>query len=70
MTWKRDGLCVGQPIEIWFPPTSSTPEEREHLNHQAITICAGCPVQDPCKQAGADEAAGTWGGVPEEQRND
>ena len=61
MRWQELALCAQVDPELWFPEkgASAKPAKR---------ICARCPVQFPCAQAGRDEEHGIWGGTSREQR--
>jgi WhiB family transcriptional regulator, redox-sensing transcriptional regulator len=58
--WKAQGLCRGLDPDLFFPEkgdggtTSSA--------HIAQAICDGCPVKEPCAEAGTWEYFGIWGG--------
>jgi WhiB family redox-sensing transcriptional regulator len=67
--WHRHAACRGHDPALWFP-------ERGQSAEPARTICAGCPVQHPCHQAGLEGGAGygatgevgIWGGTSGRQR--
>lgn len=51
---------LDQWVDLFFPA-------RGESSREAKAICAECPVQTPCQQAGKGEA-GVWGGRPEDPR--
>lgn len=67
--WHRHAACRGHDPALWFP-------ERGQSTAPARAICAGCPVQAPCTQAGleggtgygATGEVGIWGGTSGRQR--
>lgn len=54
-TWRNRAACRGHDTALWFEPTRQA---------EGLAICATCPVQVPCRQAGRHEE-GVWGGVSE-----
>lgn len=59
--WHADAACLGADPEVFFPVKGGTVDA-------AIAICQGCPVREPCKEAGRDELYGVWGGTSVEDR--
>lgn len=61
--WRDRAACLGADVELFHDP------EREL---EALAVCAGCPVTDPCLEAalavpvGAD--VGVWGHTTVEER--
>lgn len=57
--WRALAACRGMTSTM-FPE-----HERGHSAdyRPALALCAGCPVSEPCRQAGAREVHGTWGGT-------
>ncbi len=51
--WKKNGACVGQPVQIFF--------EKRYVE-TALDICRGCEVRRRCYEAGRREEFGVWGG--------
>lgn len=58
--WMADALCRSTGGDLFF--------ERDTV-HLARRICAMCPVQDPCREYGAGEEHGVWGGITANQRD-
>lgn len=59
--WRQHAACRGHDPDLWFP--SSGPRSAI-ITAQAQAICAGCPVQQACRQY-ADQRGdvyGIWGG--------
>lgn len=70
----KNGKCVGQPTELWFPHYrrgAKTKEfrERKEKTEKAIAICETCDVKEECLQYSLrNEPWGIWGGKTELQR--
>lgn len=69
--WSDDGLCHGLHSEMFFPPLfveeRNAPESRYY--DLGKLVCEQCPIQDVCRDKGADEEYGLWGGfTPKERR--
>ncbi len=64
--WRRYAACRGQ-VEVMFP---KAPTGAHAAYSRALVLCASCPVVDPCREAGARERFGVWGGTrpPNERR--
>lgn len=61
-TWQTDAACRGMDPDIWFPGQSGDVKLPK-------SICATCPVSDPCQDHGLrHEAFGVWGGLTDRQR--
>jgi hypothetical protein len=58
MEWKDRAACRGKPTEWWFPL-----EGGDTSGLDARRVCAACPVQAECAQAGAAGEQGIWGGL-------
>ena len=58
-----EGACRSADTTRFFP---QDPTEAEY----ALSVCAGCPVQLPCRRyaLSAGELFGIWGGMTEEKR--
>ena len=61
--WQNQAACRGKPTGWWYPPAGQYGPTAK----QAVQICATCPVQGPCRDAGTGEP-GIWGGVSGQQR--
>lgn len=61
--WWGRGECqrLGVPVDWFFPErgTSAAP---------AKSICAVCPVIEPCREFGMSQKFGVWGGLSERER--
>jgi WhiB family transcriptional regulator, redox-sensing transcriptional regulator len=68
MGWESAAACRGADPEVFFPPSSATPEASEV--RRAKAICARCPVRLPCRLEGLrhEQLAGVWGGLTETER--
>lgn len=66
--WREEAACKGQPIDLFFPPSSL---KNDHpLILEAKAICYRCPVSKQCLEA-SDGQFGIWGGKTQsERRND
>ena len=53
--WRVDAACIGK-TNIFFAPPRERPLAREIREKLAKSICAGCPVFDPCEQESRDQA--------------
>lgn len=66
-TWQQRAACIGEPPELWFPPSG----RGEKLDYsEAQRICDRCPVQPECLEHALthNERYGMWGGHTERQR--
>ncbi|MFF3062140.1 WhiB family transcriptional regulator [Streptomyces sp. NPDC057909] len=61
--WHQHAACTGVDTELFFPATRG---QAEH----ARTICASCPVTEPCRAHAETmpEAYGVWGGTTPRER--
>lgn len=59
--WRNDAACKGLDTELFFP-------QRGESSKPAKAACAGCPVREPCAEAGMSEHFGIYGGLSERQR--
>lgn len=70
------GLCVGQPVQWWFPDliTRNPREIRMQMKanaEKALIICNHCQVKDPCREYALEwEMHGIWGGMTERERKE
>lgn len=51
--WHEFAACRGTRPDIWF----------DNPNRAPVHLCATCPVRAKCREAGANEPYGVWGGV-------
>lgn len=63
--WHRRATCRGVGTDGFFPEIT----RGQRLDYSsALEMCARCPVQAQCAEAGQSETAGLWGGVPKRKR--
>ena len=60
--WHAEAACRGMGPSKFFL------EGRGADYRLARAVCADCPVQAQCAEAGAKEAFGMWGGLSERDR--
>jgi WhiB family redox-sensing transcriptional regulator len=66
--WMRGAACAGR-TELFFPPAGERPQARVRREATARTLCANCPVADPCRvYARVHREHGFWGGESEDER--
>jgi len=59
-SWRSLAACRGR-TEVMFPDRPQGTNAIDFL--PALTVCDACPVVEPCREAGAGEAYGVWGGT-------
>jgi WhiB family redox-sensing transcriptional regulator len=61
--WRQYARCLGADPDLFYPPSEEAAEE-------AKSICAVCPVREPCLEYAvtAREKDGVWGGLTERER--
>lgn len=73
----RDGSCIGQPTEWWYPVVRGADSTGRRnwssslsdTTKNALRICATCPVKLGCLAYSLEwEQFGIWGGMTERQR--
>lgn len=65
-SWYRLAACTGLPTALFFPdPTHPDPASVA----EAKAVCGRCPVVEQCRDAGASEAHGIWGGLTASERH-
>jgi WhiB family transcriptional regulator, redox-sensing transcriptional regulator len=64
-TWRKRAACRGLDSEIFYPDTE---DEIDAL--EAKSVCAQCPVRQPCLEHALAhrEREGIWGGTTERER--
>lgn len=66
--WIDFAVCCDQG-HLFFEPWGERPSARLRRESQAKRLCASCPVQAPCLDAGRrNHESGVWGGETEEER--
>ena len=62
-TWRDRAACRGLDPEIFYPVSEEDAAE-------AKSICASCPVREPCLEYALAnrERDGVWGGATERER--
>jgi hypothetical protein len=69
------GACKGKPVEWWFPLKLASMNKAQVAGLrastiEAIKICNGCAIKDPCLDYSLEwEALGIWGGYDEGERH-
>lgn len=71
MNWRTLAACTQvSDTSIFFPVQGEMPrDELIRRTTAAKTVCGQCPVRLACREAGADEPYGIWGGLTESERN-
>lgn len=59
--WHQHAVCRGVDPDLFYPG-------RGHSLAGPREVCAGCPVQTQCLDAGMGERFGVWAGTSERQR--
>ncbi|MBA3268537.1 MAG: WhiB family transcriptional regulator [Acidimicrobiia bacterium] len=61
--WMAEGLCRGQPPEVFFPPRGGSLAP-------ARSLCEACPSREPCLAYSIADATltGVWGGTTSRER--
>lgn len=61
--WRKEALCVGQPLTIFFPESAES-------NLPAKRICQECPVRIDCLDyaVATSQDFGIWAGTTSEER--
>ncbi len=66
--WVDFAVCRGRS-DLFFEPFGERPGPRARREAIAKHLCAQCPVQAPCLEAGRrNHESGLWGGETEEER--
>ncbi len=67
-SWRESAACRHADTELFFPIGSAGIATRE--TQRAKTICAGCPVRQPCLVFAlvTGQEFGIWGGYDEGER--
>lgn len=62
--WQARAACRGVGPDVFYPADMAV---RHGVDPYAMArrLCAGCPVREPCREAGMSEAYGMWGGLTE-----
>ncbi|CAN5624440.1 N/A [soil metagenome] len=67
--WVHDAACRGLS-HLFFPASAERPQARERREEMARSVCAGCAVQEECRDfARTNHEYGFWGGESEEERH-
>ena len=69
--WQARAACRGPQAVAFFPPQATErKDERLEREVRAKTICAACPVRQPCLEYALRirEQHGIWGGLNEVER--
>lgn len=66
--WVDFAICRGK-YHLFFEPFGERPGPRARREAKAKRLCAQCPVQAPCLEAGRrNHESGLWGGETEDAR--
>ena len=69
--WQTKAACRGPQSAAFFPPSHfERKDEKEAREARAKSICASCPVRQPCLDYALRirEPHGIWGGLNELER--
>ncbi len=66
--WRQHAACRGKTSLMYPDLTQHTAAAIGAAALQARTICDGCPVVEPCAEAGMWEPDGVWGGMTARER--
>lgn len=64
--WRRRAVCVGEPSELFFPPSPDAPAPMTPWSPEpAQAVCATCPVRQDCLDwaVATRQPDGVWGGL-------
>jgi WhiB family transcriptional regulator, redox-sensing transcriptional regulator len=66
--WREQGACLSADPDLFFP-ISSRGVSTTQIN-QAKSVCASCPVREPCLSFALDsrQEHGIWGGATVDER--
>lgn len=65
-TWRNEAACSGKPTDWWYPEARGGDYTYVRI---AKAICADCPVQTQCLEAGIRRnEPGIWGGKSIKER--
>jgi WhiB family redox-sensing transcriptional regulator len=68
-TWREHAQCKGS-THLFFASPLERPGRKARRERLARTLCAGCPVQHPCRSwARGHREFGFWGGETEDERS-
>jgi WhiB family redox-sensing transcriptional regulator len=64
-SWREFARCRGVDPEVFYPVSDDDADAE-----QAKSICAACPVREPCLEFALStrEKNGVWGGLTERER--
>ena len=62
--WHALAACRGTDPAMFFPEKGVQGAEVDETRR----VCASCPVQIPCREAGQREKFGIWGGSTVDER--
>jgi WhiB family redox-sensing transcriptional regulator len=68
MNWRDSASCRHEDPELFFPIGTTGPAIAQIA--QAKTVCARCPVREPCLDWAleSNQLSGVWGGMSEDER--
>ncbi len=53
--WMVHAACRGLPTEAFFPPPGYRGRHERSRGRDALAVCEGCPVQEPCASYAREE---------------
>ena len=70
LSWQHQALCVGRPINLFYPEKNSDNRKGNLLptERKAKALCARCPVRKECLEMGMTQEFGIWGGTTPGER--
>lgn len=68
LPWMSQAVCTQVDRDLFFPTSNGGRYQQQVAD--AKTVCAGCPVIEPCLQRALDlhPVHGIWGGTTEAER--
>ncbi len=68
--WPSRGACLRADPELFYHPYAEREPSRGNRERAAQQVCAGCPVQQACRDyaRATQEPFGVWGGETETER--
>ncbi len=68
--WQFNAACREVDARIFFHPFGERGADHEARDQAAKTVCARCPVREPCLRFALDanEPYGIWGGLTVKER--
>ncbi len=67
MSWASKAACVGKAT-LFFGGSYESDRQKTDRERRAKKVCESCPVLTECRDEGAGEKWGVWGGRTERER--